>query len=339
MKTNNLKVLLVLSTLTTLNAENYSLEDIMLSYGNVCDLNRIYNESYKYSMPKDVLESYLSGKAFDNPDFYTSEESQRLQNDINTLYQSILEKNPDRESIAIMTAGGPGAGKTTKLLQDRKDKALKGKNYAYICPDDVCLKNQTTTYVLDVENSDKSITSRTAAYNKWRPGSNAATHLILGNLIREKFAFYFGTTSTSPATGKFFDFLKKQGYKIKLIHITAPDDTRWNSITERDKTFVQTTEEDVREKGLLLPQRISDTFLKYADEIHFHYRDQVKEDAHLAATWIRNEENLGALGTLHITSQALYENIKSVHNATVNTLNRPELLWEETVEKNSAIKN
>lgn len=210
---------------------------------------------------------------------------------------------------------------------------LQGKNYAYICPDDVCLKNQTRTYKKDLENGE----SWQDAYNKWRPGSNAATHLILANLIREKYAFYFGSTSTGPATGKFFEFIKKQDYQIRLIHVTAPDDVRWESIKERDQTFVQTTEQDVKEKGLLLPQRITDTYLAFADVIEFYYRDGVKKDAELAATWIRNPKNSEKLGTLNINDLSKYEPIKAIHNAAVENLKRSDITWESTVEKNSTI--
>jgi predicted ABC-type ATPase len=263
---------------------------------DVCDLNLIYNTSYQYFLPQKVLESFISGKCFDHPDHYTDEESKRLQDDINQLYQRMITANPTKENIAIITAGAPGVGKTSKLRQDLEANLLKGNNYAYICPDDVCLQNQTKTYQAEIENGDKSMIARQSAYNKWRPGSNAATHLILGNLIREKYAFYFGTTSTGPATAKFFEFLKTQGYRIRLIHVSAPNEVRWESIQERDKTFVQTTEQDVKEKGLLLPQRINDTFLKYADEIEFYYRGGVKQDAILAAKWLRNEENGKHLG-------------------------------------------
>ena len=68
-------------------------------------------------------------------------------------------------------------------------------------------------------------------------------------------------------TYKFFEFLKEQGYRIRIIHVSASDDVRWGSIQERDQSFVQTTEEDVRMKGLMVPQRITDTFLTHADEI------------------------------------------------------------------------
>jgi hypothetical protein len=296
---------------------------------DVLNTDQIYTDTYQYSLPKNVLESFLSGKAFDHHQPYTEEESARLEADIRTIFQTVLSFHPVKENLAVITAGAPGAGKTIKLQQDLKEKSDGDKNYAYICPDDVCLKQQELTYKADIDHSDNSKETRQALYNKWRPGSNAATHLILANLIREKYAFYFGTTSTGPATCKFFDFLKKQGYQIRLLHITAPDDVRWGSIQERDKTFIQTTEEDVREKGLLLPQRINDTVLAYADEIEFYYRDAVNEDAKLAATWIRKEPE----AELKIQDESLYGKIKEIHNAAIEKLNRPDLQWELTVEK------
>jgi hypothetical protein len=306
---------------------------------NVCNIDLIYDKAngFEYSLPKALLQSYLSGKAFDNKEVYSEEESSRVRDDINEIFQTILSSNPVKENLAVITAGAPGAGKTTKQRQDLEANKALGKPYAYICPDDVCLKGQARTYQKDIQKGDGSKESWLAAYNKWRPSSNAATHLILGNLIREKFAFYLGTTSTGPATGKFFEFLKKQGYQIRLIHVTAPDDVRWESIRERDKTFVQTTEQDVKEKGLLLPQRITDTFLAYADQIEFYYRDAVKNDALLAATWLRNSESGKASGTLRIKDSTRYEQIKSIHNAGVAILNRADLLWETTVEANSIV--
>jgi predicted ABC-type ATPase len=309
------------------------------SIENICDLSRMYNESYQYSLPQEILKSFLLGKAFDNQEIYTDEESQRLRNDINEIFQSTLKKNfVNEKSEAIITAGSPGAGKTTKLNQYAKEMAEKGKDYPMVCPDDTCLKNQKQTYLADIASSDGSVAARQSAYNKWRPGSNAAAHLILGNLIREKYTFYFGSTSSGPRTYEFFDFLKKQGYTIKLIHVSASDEVRWESIKARDESFVQTTEKDVTEKGLLLPQRIKDTFLKYADEIEFYYRGEVKQDAVLAATWLRNEEGSEKLGTLQIFDKVQYENVKSVHNAAIRAINKPELLWGESVEDSSLVQ-
>lgn len=182
------------------------------------------------------------------------------------------------------------------------------------CPDDVCLKGQTRTYVTDIEAGNDSHNVRESAYTKWRSGSNAATHLLLANLIREKYGFFFGATCSSSMTYKFFEFLKEQGYRIKILHVSANDKVRWGSIQERDKTFVQTTEEDVCEKGLMVPQRINDTFLKFSDEIEFYYRDGVSQGATLAAQWIKNEDTSKSAGTLRIIDPEAYEGVKAVHN-------------------------
>lgn len=305
---------------------------------DICNFSLIYNpEGYSYSLPENILKGFLRGKAFDNPNFYFSEELSRLKDDINKIFQSIMSSNPVKSNLAVITAGSPGSGKTILLRQSLKSQSENGTNYAYVCPDDVCLPNQKRTYVADIASSDDSLEARQEAYKKWRPGSNAATHLILANLIREKFAFYFGTTCSSPLTYKFFEFLKKQGYQIKILHISAPDDVRWNSIKERDKTFVQTTEEDVKEKGLLVPQRINDTFLKYADEIEFYYRGEVSQDAVLAARWLKNKDKSESVGILKVINLEAYEGVKKIHNTAIDTLEKSNLRWEKTVEAVSAI--
>lgn len=303
---------------------------------DICDLDSIYDKSKGdgYFFPRNILESYLSGKAFDHPEPYSVSESQKLREDINQLYQKIVSKNPVKDNLAVITAGAPGSGKTVKLKQELE---ASRKNYAYVCPDDVCLRNQTQTYMADLRNSDGSPAARQLLYNKWRPGSNAATQLLLANLIRERYAFYFGSTSSSPSTGKFLEYLKKQGYRIRFIHISAPDNVRWESIKERDKTFVQTTLQDVQEKGLLVPQRIKDTYLEYADEIDFYYREGTNENAILAAKWRREAENREGAGTLQILSPPNYEKIKNLHNLATETLKRPDLKWEATVENRSQI--
>lgn len=300
----------------------------------VCDLSPIYSDSFNYSLPKKILESFFSGVAFDNKTPYSPEERTRLEADIDRIYRNILAQHPPSSQVALITAGAPGAGKTTKLEQILAEEQREGRSYGYTDPDAVCLKQFATTFQVDIA-SDGSPEARKAAYDKWRPGSNAGAQVILANLIREKVAFALGTTATSPATHFFFDFLKKRGYSITLIHVSAPDDVRWQSIQERDKTFIQTTEEDTCEKGLLLPQRINDTFLKYADRIEFHYRGGVKEDAQLGAIWTRNPAGAQILGSLKVVDPERYEKIRAIHNAGVALLQKPELSWEETVEKQS----
>lgn len=305
----------------------FVLEQVNFVFFDVCDLNNIYNDSFQYSLPKTVLESYVSGKSFDHKELYTLKERQDLEDDIREIFDNIISQNPTHGNWAVMTAGAPGAGKTTKMRQELEELNW---NAAYICPDDVCLKSQTHTFLKDLKTigvNEENVAERLTLYTKWRPASNAATHLILANLIREKYNFYFGTTSTGPATFRFCDFLKQQGYQVRFIHISAPDDVRWDSLKERDKVFVQTTEQDTREKGLLLPQRIADTYLKYADQIDFYYRAAVSKDANLAARWVKGK------GITVIDSED-YKKIKTLHNTAVEALNKPDLKWESTVEAN-----
>lgn len=293
---------------------------------DVCDRGQIYNpaQGYVYSLPETLLETYLSGNSFDYKQGYTGEERANLERDIQDIYDQIVSRNPLKERVAVLTAGAPGAGKTWKMRED-----LRGRNIAYIDPDDVCLKLQTLTYLAEVD-----LLGLRDAYTKWRPGSNGANHLILANLIREGYAFYFGTTSTSPATKIFFQFLKEQKYEIRLIHVSAPDSVRWASLVERDKGFIQQTEEDVINKGRMLPERIIDTYLAFADRIEFCYRDEVEKEARLGAIWVRNQE--ANEGKLTVVDLAAYAQIKKIHNDELRRIKREDLLWESTVEKRSA---
>lgn len=285
------------------------------------NLDDIYSSKFQYIFPRSVIESFWSGQAFDNHEKYTADEIDRLDHDFSSLTEEIFSRHPVKAPIAVITAGAPGAGKTWLMRARLDEHRSKGVNYAYTDPDDVCLKSMHQTWGRDLS---KGMT-RQDAYNKWRPASNAFAHTILANLIRDKYAFYFGTTASSPHMASNFKYFKSHGYRIHLLHVTAPDDVRWKSICERDKTFVQTTEEDIREKQKLIPQRIKDTYLKYADTIEFYYRWGVHENAVLAATWRRG-------GHLDIRDQAAYDALKNLHNTICDGLNNPSIRWENSVE-------
>lgn len=301
--------------------------DFMATTFDVCDVRHIYNEGYQYSLPQKILEGFLAGTEFGYSG-YTTEEVALLKADINQIFQRIISLNPPKNCQALITAGAPGAGKTTLLRAQLKADS------AYIDPDDVCLRQMELTYQTELAAgmaliSAKTFTSNEACeqavkelreklYAKWRPGSNAACHFILANLIREKIEFYYGTTATAPQTRLFFNFLKQNGYAIHLLHLSAPDQVRWDSIQERDKTFIQTTQEDIFSKGKLLPERIRDTYLALADTIAFYFRAVFDEPAVLAATWIRGKG-------LHVNDSKAYEAVQVVHNKTCPD----ELKWEK----------
>jgi len=314
------------------------------------DLDRIYSKDFSYSLPREVMEKYLAGKAQDNPVPYSIAERQAFEKDVFDIYSKIMAQNPQQDKVAILTAGAPGAGKTTLMRSVIAAEKLKGRNYAYVCPDDTCLKSFHRTYELDLKSfiipvqylgtAGKSYLydlHRISVYNRWRPASNGAAQLIIAHLILNNVSFYYGTTSSGSTPGNFFEFLKDRGYKIRLLYVFAPDDIRYDSVHERDKTFVQTTRIDVSDKGLLVTQRIANPFLKYADEIEFYYRDQVKAPAHLAAKWERSSQAAGKGGELTIYHNEKYDSVVKTHNAACDVLKRSDLRWSETVEKQSSI--
>lgn len=292
------------------------------------DLRLIYNDQFKYCVPESFVQKCLDGNEFGRKELYPEETKENLKTDIRRIHSSIIEKNPIKEKLAVFTAGGPGVGKTTLMRRYLSEAAAEGKIFAYVDPDDVCLRNMNETWG---KKPKDTFLEKKAAYDEMRPGSNGAAHVILANLIREQYAFYFGMTASSPMTANTFKWLKEQGYRIHLIHVTAPGSVCWQSIQERDKTFVQTTEEDTIQKGKLVPQRIHDTYLKYADQIDFYYRDAFSEEARLAAKWIRTDGEQ-AKGVLTVTDQTAYESLKKTHNEVCKELGREDILWERSVE-------
>jgi predicted ABC-type ATPase len=294
---------------------------------DICNISRIYTADYQYFLSPKELEELMSGKAIAHPCKYSTEEQKNLQEDIQDIYRTtISEYSAEKSSarpIAIMTAGASGAGKTT-LLKQKLDKHKSWQNdYVYLCCDETCLKNQIRTYQKDLQNCDRSLSSQQNIFNKWRPSSHAILHLILGNLIREKKSFYLGSTCTESYTEQLFQFLKKNGYQIQILYVATPDSIRWQSIQERNKTFVHgfsSTEEGTKEHALHLAQQVH-TFPVYADEITFYYRKSLQGSVNLAARWTNQH-------SLQIFSPDDYTEIKKIHNSVIKTLKRPDLNWE-----------
>ena len=311
---------------------------------DICNLEEIYNAKFQYHLSKETLESFLQGTAYDQIDPYSPDESHRLQEDIRHIYEDLLSQNPIKKKIAIMTAGAPGSGKTLLLRNYLQKQRKKGKVFAYTDPDDVALRNMEHTYKKELKEELQKISAdesddqfekakaiRRKAYDKWRPGSNAISNLILANLIRQKYGFALGTTATSPYVTNLLQQLKDNDYKIHFIHVSAPDTVRWQSISERDKTFVQTTEKDIIEKGKLLPQRIL-CYLKFADRIDFYYRSRYNKNVKLAAVWKRLPNTFQ--GNLKIINQKLYNTIVEDHNKTCKALGLAKRFrWNNSVEK------
>ncbi len=280
------------------------------------NMDTIYNEQFTYSLPRSVLESWGKGLGFpDNEVEYTPTEIEALKFDIMEIWNRIQSRKLAQSKEIILTAGAPGVGKT--LLERGMWEA--SPEFAYICPDDVCLKEMKKTHK-EMITKDPSPEGMRAAYNKWRAASNYAHHIITANLIRQKQSFYFGTTASGDKTYRFLDFLKTSGYSIRILYVSAPDQVRFDSIAKRDQVFIQTTDQDILNKQLMVHERVQDTFVKYADRIDFYFRTAVDQAPVLAATWIKKDDK----AHLEVVNPAVYAEMTTLHDKVCDGMQKPK---------------
>lgn len=266
------------------------------------EFSQVYNQRFSYWIEEKTVLSWLQGKGYDNRETYTEVDHENLRLDLDDLSMHVVSEEllnkgaaaslHDTHKLFLVTAGAPGAGKTRVLRDDLKKRAQEGKMLCYVCPDDVCLQHMRRTYrtMRSFRNSiepQSFVPTARRAYDKWRPASNAAAHLLLANLLARGFPIALGSTSTSPLTMRAFSQIKHLGYRLELIYVAAPDNVRWKSIKERDRRFVQVTEKDTLNKAKDLMTRIYDSYLTYADHIDFYWRPVWNEGAILVARWDR----------------------------------------------------
>lgn len=283
---------------------------------------------YNYSLPEWILKKFYEGTMFGGK-AYNDNDKKRVDLDCALLYQRHVPKEgvePEKTPWAVISAGGPGSGKTTIMERDRNEKMAHGDiNFAYVDPDAVCMKQMENTYLADKQKEEMTLAE---LYTKWRNASNFIFHYLLGNLVRLKQSFYMGTTAAAKETPLFFDLLKP-AYKIRLIHVIAPVEVCKDSIAIRDKTFFQTTKEDIENKPIAVAERIVD-YMKYADVIDFYYRDAAEAPALLVARYTADAADPRL--RLVKLNQKGYDAMKKVHNAICDKLGRKDLLWEVAVE-------
>ncbi len=299
---------------------------IVAAPADLFNMDTIYNSEFSYSVPRSFLESWGKGLGFpDNKVEHTADEVKALRFDIIKIWDRIQSRKLAQSKEIVLTAGAPGVGKT--LLE--RGMWENNPEFAYICPDDVCLLEMEKTYQAMVA-IDPSPEGRRAAYNKWRAASNYAHHIITANLIRLNQSFFFGTTASGDKTYLFLDFLKKNGYSIRILYVSAPDQVRFDSIAKRDNVFIQTTDQDVLNKQLMVHERVQDTFVKYADRIDFYFRTAVDEAPKLAATWIKTDGK----AHLEVVNPAVYAEMTKLHDQVCDGMNKPQHHWANTFPGN-----
>lgn len=305
---------------------------------NICDLATIYNNFYT-GLPESELQSYLNGIGYEHKTPYSLEEKQQLHQDIQEIWNRIIAQKPEEKRELLIILGAPGAGKTTWL-----EEQIKNKPVAYICPDSVCLQ-MSRTFQAEKTRKIKEILEKGEpaqdsirqlyldCYNKWRPASNGAAHLLLAHAARQGWSICYGSAPTSETFCRICDFFKAQNYSIRFAHMTAPDKERWESITKRDQHFVQTTEKDVIKKRQGVACRLPD-YLHYAKRIDFYYRNHPSKGCELAAIWQRPPSS--PKPTLTILYPENYKKIQKYHNASLQQ-KREKWCWETLVDENANI--
>ncbi|MBM3468262.1 MAG: hypothetical protein FJX71_02370 [Alphaproteobacteria bacterium] len=231
-------------------------------------------------VPLDFVNGFLKD--------YSKDEKILINDDLVSIKKICFRNqktSQNSQPTYVATAGGPGACKSTILETFLHDKP----DYVYADPDPRALKFMVNTYTQSLNyyaisqaSSYKALLQET--YNKWRAASNYISHRILNDAYAKGYNIAHGSTSTAKQITGLYERLKKKDYKIVLILCGAPDQSRVESIQHRSEIqgFVQSSPEDVINKGKAFPERFQDYF-HYADQIYIYWTQDFKKGSTRAA--------------------------------------------------------
>lgn len=241
---------------------------------------------------------------------YSEAEREAIFADFEAIRTSTFA-SAQKERTFVLTAGGPGSGKSTHLetvLGFSRDESVNHlvtdtNKYAYIDPDRRALFFMENTF----KKSCNSGKDATEAYTHWREASQFIAETLLALALNEGYAIAFGTTMTAPPQiiEKLMTTIKgSYGYSVEMHHISASDDVRVASIKAREENgIIQSTTDDVRSKGGAFFERLP-AYVKNMDTIIFMYRSDLTtieqaaryEKGHLT---VINEGALAQIRMLH----------------------------------------
>jgi len=195
---------------------------------------------------------------------------------------------PSTRKVYLATAGAPCAGKSTILEQVMLSNNRYG-NLVKVDPDRwgmAYMVHSYTAYMMGAAMTANAVDFKAAqvrAYNVCRPASNVISLEIMNEAV-------------------------EKGYAIDLLVCMASDETRAASATHRstNQGYYQSTPEDVRDKGILLTQRM-ETLFNHADNLSFFWRDGAISNAVLAGT-IKED-------SLDIIDEAAWNALSAKHDA------------------------
>lgn len=221
----------------------------------------------------------------------------------------------------VVTAGGPGAGKSTvleRLIADGEcpDASLdKSIVRAYIDPDRSCLLRMTRTYKADIASGAKT---PQAAYEHWREASNFLSNFYLAVALKEGYAIAHGSTMATPYAKNALGAIRNMyNYRVTVVHVTCAEDVRKVSEELRRKGgVVQCTDQDFKDKQAMFFTLLSD-YLNCSDDLLFCYRGSYDQSA-----WAAKVEK----GSLIVYDAAAFAQVQKIHDAA-----QGEGFWKRTL--------
>ena len=129
---------------------------------------------------------------------YTLRDRWKIAKETERLYRLLTKNVPKRTDGKrfTVTAGGPGAGKTT-LIRNMQKRGGALEHAVHVDPDELLKKFKP--YVQAVDALGNSDAGRTVAYTYWRWASVYMANTILNRLADDGYDIALGITGTSPA--------------------------------------------------------------------------------------------------------------------------------------------
>lgn len=210
-----------------------------------------------------------------------------------------VERPQGRAPFYIGTCGGPGSSKSTTLDQVLESDPQAFENVVKVDPDPWGLARMTflSGFLLSFGEIAKFDGHYEVAqrrfYDVGRPASNYSTLRVLNDAVHRGYDVAHGTTMTSPHVGGLLQSIKGAGHDIHLLVCSASDELRMELVQHRigKQGNYQSTPEDVRNKGILLPQRMP-IYFEAADTLLLFRKDKPFESANCIAQYADGQKGI-----------------------------------------------
>ena len=213
---------------------------------------------------------------------YDADDRALIDAELERIYADITAGKPKGSNTFYITAGGPGAGKTTFIRHAQEgDNPLARAVHAD--PDE--LIKSFRPYTEQITREGDSDDARAAAYDRWRWASVYLCNTIVNKLAQDGYDIVLGTTGTSASVKFIYQAAHNAGYQSHLIICHASEDTRVESTQKRfveERRFIPI--EDVKKKGNEMFPAVVDVHLAHAQNIAILWREGRDAAPVLAAT-------------------------------------------------------